>query len=108
EVARRRWREDDARVVVEAWRQSGQSLGEFARKRDVHPVRLARWEKRLRSAGSASVSFHPVRLVQAQPAHNSADNKIELVLRAGELIRLPRGFAAEDLRQVLGVLAGRP
>ena len=31
-AARRYWREADARVVVEAWRRSGESLSPFARR----------------------------------------------------------------------------
>jgi hypothetical protein len=38
EVAgRRHWREADARVLIDAWRQSGQTLTAFARIYDVTP-----------------------------------------------------------------------
>ena len=34
------WREADARVIVEAWEQSGETGAAFARRLGVHPQRL--------------------------------------------------------------------
>ena len=39
-AARRHWREDDARVLLDAWRRSDQTLTAFAQAYDVHPERL--------------------------------------------------------------------
>ena len=104
-VARRQyWREDDARIVVNAWRRSGQRLIAFARAHEVHPRRLARWARRLESASEERVSFHPVRLVHALPPGVGGDDRIEIVLGDGRSIRIPRGCAPEDLRRVLDVL----
>ena len=49
-AARRYWREADARVVVEAWRRSGESLSTFARCYRVHDKRIARWASRMEPA----------------------------------------------------------
>jgi transposase-like protein len=60
---RRYWREAEARVVVEAWRSSGETQSGFARRHGVGRGRLTRWVRRLQGAGKGSVRFHPVRLV---------------------------------------------
>jgi transposase-like protein len=101
---RRYWRPGDARVVVEAWRDSGERLSGFARRHGVEPRRLARWVKRLEGAGGEAVRFHPVRLVERAP-ERWAGAPIEIHLAGGQRVRVPRAFEAEDLRRVLAVLA---
>jgi hypothetical protein len=44
-AARRHWREQDARLLLEAWRGSGQTLTAFAQHYGVHPERLGRWHR---------------------------------------------------------------
>lgn len=58
---RRRWRQEDARVVVEAWRSSGDSLAEFCRRHKLKAQRVTRWARRL---DGGSIQFHPVELVR--------------------------------------------
>jgi hypothetical protein len=100
EVAQRRyWREAEARVVVQAWRSSGEGLARFARRHDLRPNRLGWWVRRLGSQGQ--VHFHAVRLVQQQP---DSDGSIEIEFNGGRLVRVRPGFEAEDLRHVLEVL----
>ena len=99
----RYWREADARVMVEAWRRSGASLSTFARRYGVHGTRIARWASRLASPRSA-VRFHPVRVVAAAGRVRPGGDAIEVVLTDGRLVRVPPGFAPEDLHQVLRVL----
>jgi hypothetical protein len=100
------WREDDARVVVEAWRRSGQGLTEFARQYGVHPRRLSRWAERLGDSGE-DVRFHPVRLVTAEVHGSSGPGApLEIVLGGEWSVRVFPGFAAEDLARVLTVLEG--
>ena len=41
-AGRRYWREAEARVVVGAWRRSGESLSAFARRYRVHGTRITR------------------------------------------------------------------
>ena len=94
------WREAEARIVVEAWRNSGASLSEFARRHRVEPERVARWAGRLASE-AAPVRFHPVRLAGSREA-------IEIHLVGGQRVRVAPGFEAEDLRRVLAVLDAGP
>jgi transposase-like protein len=103
---RRYWREDDARLVVEAWRQSGLTMAEYAKLHGVHAKRLGRWAQRLQTS-QPTVTFHPVQLRRDQPL-KEPDSRIEVVLTNGHVIRLPAAFAAGDLRQVLDILEGRP
>ena len=98
------WGADEARVIVEAWRRSGQTLSRFANRHGIHPQRLGRWARKLEEEGEA-VRFHPVRLVghEAGAVEPSAQ-PIEIVLGDGPTVRVPPGFTAEDLQRVLAVL----
>ena len=104
EVAvRRYWREAEARVIVEAWQNSGESLSEFARRHGVDPRRVARWASRVEEREPALVRFHPVRLADHGGGGGAA---IEIHLVGGHRVRVPPGFQAEDLRRVVAVLEG--
>ena len=106
QVAEQRyWRAAEARVVVEAWRASGEALGAFAARYGIHPRRVGRWAGQLGREDEEAVAFHPVRLVRAIPTAGPGA-PIEIVLGEGVRVRVPGGFAAEDLERVLGVLAG--
>jgi hypothetical protein len=100
------WREAEARVLVEAWRGSGETLARFARRHRVEPRRLARWVSRLERGADEGVRFHPVRLLeqQAEPERSGSSAPIEIELAHGRRVCVPRGFEAEDLRRVLVVL----
>ena len=92
--------------MIEAWRKSGQSIAAYARGKDIHPERLARWERKLRTSRPQSVSFHPVRVVPSED-HAQSAAPIEIVLRNERRVRVPRGFFPQDLRAVLAVLEER-
>jgi hypothetical protein len=109
------WRERDARLVVEAWRASGRSLEEFATAHGLVARRLSRWARRLDEVGpgvsatgpaAMKLHFHPVELVGGgeRPARGGV---IEVEGAEGWRVRVPSGFAVEDLDRVLDVLAGR-
>jgi hypothetical protein len=105
-----RWSEAEAQVVLDEWRRSGESLAGFARQRGVGDQRLRYWIGQLapsrgRDRRSASVRFHPVQLVEGLGA-GRPDSRIEVVLGAGRAVRVPPGFASEDLARVLEVLDG--
>jgi len=98
----RHWREADARAVLEAWQESGETITEYARSRSIQPERLARWERKLRTPAAQAVSFHPVRVTgelgSARPEY------IEVVLGEERRVRVAPGFAPQDLLAVLAVL----
>lgn len=103
-IGRRRWREEEARVVVSAWRRSGKSMSVFAREHALGLQRLSRWVGRLGDESKARVRFHPIRLMGGV---SGTPGTIEVVLVDGRRVRMTEGFAAEELERVLRVLEGR-
>ncbi len=101
---RQRWVEDDARVVVEAWRRSGESLSQFAGWYRLRGERIGRWASRIEKPEGDRLRFHRVRLVEAKDRWQQGGEKIEVVLTDGRCVRVPHGFAPKDLQQVLRVL----
>ncbi len=98
------WSEQDARIVVEAWRRSGERPWTFAKRHGVVPQRLTRWAARLnQNRVDETPRFHPVRLVRS-PADESG-GRIEIELSGGPRVCVERRFDPEDLRRVLVVLA---
>lgn len=79
------WTEDDARHVLDEWRQSGQTIAAFARARRVSAPRLYWWRRRLRKAGAVerAMSLVPAKVVVTRPE------------AAAIVIRLPSGIAIE-------------
>ena len=104
-VNRSYWREDDARRVVDAWQDSGESIVEFARRLGLTRQRVSRWATRLSRSEPGRLHFHPVRLAAAAPCPPAAVASIDIDLRDGRRVRVPPGVAAEDLRRVLAILA---
>lgn len=53
--ARRRWTENDARCVLNAWREAvaenGESIASFCRRMGLVPMRLHRWRHRMEDSG---------------------------------------------------------
>jgi len=102
-VARPYWREVEARRVVEAWRNSGESLAGFARRHRIDPGRVGRWAARLESEAEP-VRFHPVRLARRAEPGDGGGAAIEIDLVGGQRVRVGPGFQAADLHRVLAVL----
>lgn len=108
-AARGYWREGEARVVVEAWQRSGESLAAFARSHGIGRRRLERWARRL-GGPDGSIRFHRVRLVERRPTSDAVHDggaPIEIEWAPGRRVRVFPGFSAEDLGRVLEVLEGR-
>lgn len=103
------WREADARVIVEAWRSSGEALMQFSRRHGLDHNRVRRWVSRVDSGGPspspAEVTFHPVR-VKVDP-WQATERHVELMLPDGRGVRVPEGFDIEYLRRVLAVVEHR-
>jgi transposase-like protein len=109
-AAKRYWRAEDARVAVEAWRRSGETCSGFALRHGIHPRRLMRWRQNLEAAkpseSDGSIRFYPMRVTPHgnRGPGRAGDEAIEIVLAEGSRVRVPPGFAAEDLERVLVVL----
>ena len=92
------WHENDARQLVEAWRQSGQSQAQFCRAHGIAVARLSRWVARL--GKPTGMSFHPVRVAEV----GRGGEALVVELPGVATIRLVPGFAVEDLRRILSAL----
>jgi transposase len=103
-IVKRRWREEEARKVMSAWRGSGETMWAFARENGLVAQRLYRWARQLKGGKSLEV-FHPVRLVGVSGVVEG--RKIEIELVDGRRVRVGEGFSAEELGRVLEVLEGR-
>jgi len=107
------WREAEARIVVDAWRESGESMRGFAARHGFQAARLGRWVKRLGGAGreaAAGISFLPVRLRAADEPKSTrlaAVPRIAVVRGDGTRVEIADGFDDSTLRRVLGLLAER-
>lgn len=98
----RYWRVSEARLVVAAWRRSGETLHRFAQRYGVDPGRVGRWVKRL-EAREEKPMFHPVRVV-ARPM--AGQEPYELLVPNGTRIRVPVGFDDVELARLLAVVSG--
>jgi transposase-like protein len=75
----RYWQAEDARAVVEAWKESGERLSAFARRHSIKPRSLSQWATRLEAASEA-ISFHPVQVVEAPPRERAQRDVLGRVL----------------------------
>ena len=106
-VSRRRWTEEDALQILEAWKTSGKTLSVFARELGVGRQRIQRWVAQLGiDEPEPSVTFHPVRVIGESRLPEA--EALEVVLVDGTRVRIPNGFDAEELRRLIGVLREKP
>ena len=106
-IANRYWRAADAEQVLEAWRRSRQTASAFAREHELSVARLLRWRARMELP--AVPVFHPVRVVSRQrsnPIAPACPEPLELELRGGRRIRVPAGFDAELLEELVRTVEG--
>jgi hypothetical protein len=99
----RYWRESEGRLVVAAWKRSGETLAGFAGRHGIHPDRVARWAKRVDRGVGKEPSFHPVRVV-AQSIVGAGREPFELMVPNGTRVRVPVGFDAAELARLLAVV----
>jgi transposase-like protein len=99
------------RRMLRLWRHSGQSIREFCTKHELAEPSFYAWRRvigeRDRQAAQPSDSDGQA---QDQPAFvplcvlPTATTALELVLGQGRVVRVPAGFDAATLRQLLAVL----
>ena len=114
-VNSRYWNQADAAVVVDAWRESGESLTGFARRWSVSARRLGRWAARLEKETTAStavaVRFHPVQVVEPMPRADTSARVVAQAQWLAELqreqwsVRVPVGFEESEMARLLGLVA---
>lgn len=90
--------------LVRRWQQSQLTVRAFCQRHRLSEPSFYSWRRVLRQRGlldevSAAVAFVPVQVALA-----AAAPAIEVVLAQGRVLRVPAGFDAELLRQLLLVL----
>jgi hypothetical protein len=95
------------RQVVEQWRRSGQKVRAFCAAHDLSEASFYGWRRTIdqRDEAAAKPNFVPVRVMVSTKA--PAPAPLEIVLErggAGRVLRVPAGFDAATLRQLLAVL----
>ena len=92
---RRRWKAEDAGVVLARLESSGLSVRAFAARENLNAQRLYRWRGQLQAPAPKAPPF-----IEIKPSPTT----IEVVLRSGCVIRLPDGFSEVSLRRLVSVL----
>lgn len=95
------------RRMIEAWRNSDESVRGFCRCHGLSEPSFYSWRRRIEAAEQveASPAFAEVRLTEAAaPAGASTDDRVELALGSGDRLYVGANVSAEHLRRVLTVV----
>ena len=110
QLSRRRTR-SEILEIIEAYYASGQTQGDFAMRRGIGVSTLSQWLRRERGqtmAQTPSPEREPnlveVSLSGAEPGRQQQGGDFEIEFAGGERLRMRRGFLAEELRVIVGVL----
>ena len=95
-----RWTEVEAREVLRAWRKSGTTISEFARRRGLVPERLYHWRNKL----GVEEDVEMVAVSVVEPAARPRGEPVLVLLRSGHMLKLVRGFDEEALERAVAVL----
>ena len=99
-----RWTNVEAKVVLKIALEQG-SLNAFATRHDLDPSRLYRWQKKFdESSTDESVGFREVEMIEACEFSSCKDDRIEIVLPSGYVVRVGPSFDDIALRRTLAVL----
>lgn len=110
-VTRSRWTHDDARVVLAALAGSGLSVGAFAARYHVQAQRLAAWRRKLVAPPTQTAPDAPLAFVEVAPrasAPPALATRYELVLAAGDVLRIEGAIDAGAVRTLLALLRAGP
>lgn len=115
-------REEHWRRILARQKQSGLTAAEFCAREEIKPTALSWWAKELRERDGTRPAraakkvvakkprrpaFVPVRVIEAAPSASAVSVGVEVVTRAGHVVRVKPGFDPATLRRVLIALEGR-
>jgi len=109
-IRARRWRKEQAEVIIAAWKQSGLRMREFGEQHSLPLKRLQRWSSKLRrEAGPAPIpcpTFLPVKIAPPKLAQQPASERraMRIELPSGVCIELDDDFNATALRRLVQAL----
>jgi hypothetical protein len=95
-----RWTRDEARAVVTAYEASGLSLENFAERESLKPLRVARWQRKLKAGKPPAAP----KFVELRPAPARRPSQVELVLRSGHVLFIGESFDPASLERILEIL----
>ncbi len=91
------WSEAEGRAVVEAWRRSGESATEFARRHGLRAKRIVYWEQRLsRPETGPTLSLVPATVIAAE---------LTAVIRTGDVTVELANATPEQIAAIAHALA---
>jgi hypothetical protein len=117
--SRRRKSELEWRRTIEAWEESGLSVPEFCRQRELPKSRFYSWRKRLSLAGTGrsgtslkvrsegkkpAVKFLPIHIQEVPPA-TAACKPIEIFLANGCVVRFSGELSDDSLSRIMKLAA---
>jgi hypothetical protein len=94
-------KEQQWRRWIVQWQQSGLSVRVFCARHDLAEPSFYAWRREIQQRDAAAGTFVPVQVVADQPSRAST---FEVVLAGNRTLRVPPGFDAATLRQLLAVL----
>ena len=103
--ARDEQKERQWRRWIAQWQTSGLNVAAFCARHGLAAPSFYAWRRTVQRRDSPPAPFVSVRLV---PDEAPAPAALEVVLPDGRLVRVPPGFDAATLRQLLAVLREEP
>ena len=105
-VTAERWSETEARAALEALKESGESVLRFAARHGIAAHRLYGWRRRLATSAAPMSTFVEV---GAELNGRGRDERVEIALTTGDVVRVAEGIDEMTLRVVITALrAGLP
>jgi len=95
-------KEQQWRRWIGQWQQSGLSVRVFCARHDLAEPSFYAWRREIRQRDAATGTFLPVQVVPEDEP--SLAHAFEIVVAGGRRPRVPPGFAAAALRQLLALL----
>jgi transposase len=103
--------------IVQRWRRSGQTAGQYAQRHGLHAGTLAVWGAKLRNELAAATEpvsegavarFLPVRVLGAQSRTDAQREsaELEVVLRNGRRVLVRGDVGSDTLRRLLDLAEG--
>ena len=109
---RRKWSDDEKRMICAQTRVSGVSVAQVARRYDVNANQIFNWLKDPKFAGSVEeddARFLPVEIIQeassAQPPVSGRSGLIELELANGHRLRISGSYDPEAIARLAKLLS---
>ncbi len=93
---------------VTRWRASGLNVRDFCRREGLSEPSFYSWRRALAERDADAVAPDAPAFVPVHVRADPAPPALEVVLRSGHLLRVPRGFDPDQLRRVVAALEAAP